>query len=107
VARLDQFHYSVGDETHRIPAEHLLSDDFNKLSDYFFFGTAPHLTLFESPDGGEEMHVSDLTTLSPGVLYYLASGNNIEVIGGADPKMLLNGEREVTLPEEVAEQLRY
>ena len=107
VARVDEYNFSVGDETIRIPAEQLMSDDFNTLSDYFFFGTAPHLTLYPSPEGGEAMHVSDLTTLSPGVLYYLASGNNVEVIGGADPKMLLNGEKEVTLPEEVAEQLRY
>jgi len=49
----------------RIPSEQLLSDDFNELSDYFFFGTADHLTLYPSEELNENevMHVSDLTTL--------------------------------------------
>jgi len=94
----------------RIPASHMVNDDFNAISDYFFFGTAEYLTLYPSPDliEGEVMHVSDLTTLSPGVEYYLPSGNRIEIIGGSDPKFLINsGEKEVALPEEVIEQLRY
>ena len=107
VARSGKYEVTVGDRTLRIPADQLLNDDFNELSDHFFFGTSPHLTLFTEENGGDELHVTDLTTLSPGVLYYLASGNNVEVIGGADPKIVLNGEKDVALPEEVAEQLRY
>jgi hypothetical protein len=54
------------------------------------------------------MHVSDLTTLSPGERYFLASGNVVEIIGGATPQFLINGgEKEVALPEEIMEQLRY
>jgi hypothetical protein len=45
-----------------------------------------YLTLYPSPDliESEVMHVSDLTTLSPGEKYYLASGNEVEIIGGMD-----------------------
>jgi hypothetical protein len=94
----------------RIPPAQLVNDDFNALSDYFFFGTADHLTLYPTADlnEAEVMAVSDLTTLSPDVKYFLASGNQVEVIGGANPQFLINGgEKEVALPEEVAEQLRY
>ncbi len=94
----------------RIPARDLVNDDFNALSDYFFFGTAEYLTLYPSADlnEAEVMHVSDLTTLSPGERYYLASGNVVEIIGGANPQFLINGgEKEVALPEEIMEQLRY
>ena len=113
-----------------IPARDLVNDDFNAISDYFFFGTAEYLTLYPSPDRieSEVMHVSDLTTLSPGEKYYLASGNEVEIIGGkngemmcflfqfkfslfvigANPQFLINGgEKEVALPEEIVEQLRY
>jgi hypothetical protein len=114
VHRVDKFHVAIAESEGnehlvRIPPEHLLNDDFNTISDYFFFGTAEYLTLYPTADlnEAEVMHVSDLTTLSPGEQYYLPSGNFVVINGGANPQFLLNGEKEVALPEEVAESLRF
>merc|ERR1711991_746626 len=110
ITRSGEYFVKVDARELRIPPEQLLNSDYNRLSDYFDFGTVPHLTLYpsEALKEDEVMHVSDLTTLSPGVLYYLPSGNNVEIIGGADPQFLLNGgAKEVKLPDEIADELRY
>ena len=87
----------------QIPPVQMLDDDFNKVSDYFFFGSGDQITVFDAT--GEKTEVETLKDIEQDREYKLPSGNTFVLKSGSPPTLFVGGEKEIDLPEEALEGL--